>query len=155
MRFSPFGRAQMFAWTSRKLAIAQGRGARVAKREQQRYPLLADQTPAPQPFDADLEARRQDANLRESDQRIRNFHARVWREARRDFQRGTSEQREAIRSAWRAWAGPVTSIYFRYIVDLHTGVMDLRAAAMNKQTSAFRINLARAHRAQQTLELFA
>ena len=152
MRFSPFGHAEGFAWTSRKLAAAQGRGARDAKRAQERYPLLAEQLPIPAPLDADAEAARRDLEMRESEQRIRDFHARVWRQARHDFQQAYPEQKAAIRAGWQAWTGPVTSLYYRYMVDLHLGVMRQRTDAMRARDRAARIKLLSAMQAQNTLE---
>lgn len=52
--------------------------------------------------------------------------ARVWRESCRDARAATRKQRAAIREAWRAWPGPATVLCFRYLVDLHTGVLDQR-----------------------------
>lgn len=130
MRFTRFGKAPRFAWTPRKLAAANGRGARTLKRDQERYPLLADQMEAPPPLNTDLEAKRRDTRMRASEQCLRTFHAGVWRESRRDAQLGTPAQRANIRAAWLAWTGPTTSLYYRYIVDLHTGVMEHRAATM-------------------------
>lgn len=155
MRFAPFGKAHGFTWTSRKLAAAHGRGARAIKRNQDRYPLLADQMPAPEVLDVNMEAQRRDTSMREAEQRLRDFHASVWRAARRDAQGSATAQRDAIRVAWATWTGPVTSIYFRYIVDFHTGVMERRALAMREKTNAVRINLINAHQAQQSMELFA
>lgn len=155
MRFTPFGKAQGFTWTTRKMAAAVGRGVRTLKRNQALYPLLADQMPAPEVLDVNIEAQRRDTSMREAEQRLRDFHASVWRAARRDAQGCTTAQRDAIRAAWATWTGPVTSIYFRYIVDLHTGVMERRALAMREKTNTVRINLNRAHQAQQSLELFA
>jgi hypothetical protein len=152
MRFAPFGRAEGFVWTSRKLAAAHGRSARVVKDIQARYPLLADQLPAPAPLDADAEATRRNLEMRESEQRIRDFHARVWRQARRDFQHAGPEQKAAIRAGWQAWTGPITSLYYRYMVDLHLGVMQQRTDAMRARDRAARIKLLSAIQAQNTLE---
>jgi hypothetical protein len=152
MRFAHYGRAQGFAWTSRKLSAAHGRSSREVKRNQTRYPLLADQMPAPAPLDADAEAARRDQEMRESEQRIRDFHARVWRESRRDFQQASPEQQVAIRAGWLAWTGPVTSLYYRYMVDMHLGVMQQRTDAMRARDRAARIKLLSAMQAQNTLE---
>lgn len=152
MRFARYGRAAGFAWTDRKLAAAQGRAVREVKRTQDRYPLLADQLPAPAPLDANTEAARRDLEMRESEQRIRDFHARVWRQARRDYQQAGPEQQAAIRAGWRAWTGPVTSLYYRYMVDLHLGVMQQRTDAMRARDRAAILKLLSAMQAQNTLE---
>ena len=153
MKFKPYGHSEGFAWTSRKLANAQKRGERVARREQERYPLLADQFPVVEPLNADIEAERRDAMMKASEQTMRDFHARVWRESRRDAQKSTAGQREAIRTAWLAWTGPLTSVYFRYIVDLHTGVVAQRHAIGVQQKNAVRADVWNLLTSQHSLEL--
>lgn len=131
MRFTPYGRADAFAWTSRKLANAAKRGDRIAKREQDRYPLLADQLVKPAQFDADAES------------------------ARRDMQAATLDQQAGIRAAWLAWRGPTTATYFRYIVDLHTGVVEQRSSAHKAREGAIRAEVRRIINQQRFLELEA
>ena len=58
---------------------------------------------------------------------MRALYTRVWRESRRDYFKADVCTREVIRRAWAAWAGPLTCMYFRYVVDLHTGVMEARS----------------------------
>ena len=155
MKFTPFGRAEEFAWNSRKLANASKRGERAAQRERDRYPLLADQAPVVEPFCAEAEAGRRNEQMRRTDERMRNFHARVWRESRRDDQAASTCQRDAIRAAWIAWTGPRTPLYFRYIVDLHTGVNAQRAAAHAAREQNFRAEVFRLVTQQKSLELVA
>ena len=153
MKFAPFGRADGFAWTTRKLANAKKRGERVAQREQERYPLLADQAPEAMPFEADAEAKRRDDQMRRAEQDLRAFHSRVWRESRRDDQAANPGQREAIRAAWIAWTGPRTSVYFRYIVDLHTGIQAQRAEAFTERKQEARTEIIRMATQQKSFEL--
>ena len=153
MKFTSFGRAEGFAWTARKLANAKKRGERVAQREQERYPLLANQAPEVAPFEPDAEARRRDDQMRRAEQDLRTFHSRVWRESRRDDQAANPCQREAVRAAWLAWTGPRTSVYFRYIVDLHTGVQALRAEAFTEHKQATRAEVFRKATQQHSFEL--
>jgi len=155
MRFDRYGRAETFAWTSRKLANATKRGERVANREKERYPLLADQLQKPDRFDADIEAQRRDKLTQSSERNMRDFHARVWRESRRDFQSATPVQQETIRASWLAWRGPLTSTYFRYIVDLHIGVVERRAAAHRARELQIRVETRRIINQQTRLELEA
>lgn len=155
MKFTTFGRADGFAWTARKLTNAKKRGERAALREQERYPLLADQAPAVAPFEADSEAKRRDDQMRRAEQDLRAFHSRVWRESRRDDQAANPDQRKAIRTAWIAWTGPRTSVYFRYIVDLHTGVQARRAAAFTEHKQETRAEVFRLATKQKSLELEA
>ncbi len=153
MKFTSFGRAEGFAWTARKLANAKKRGERVAQREQERYPLLANQAPEVAPFEADAEARRRDDQMRRAEQELRAFHSRVWRESRRDDQAADPGQREAIRAAWLAWTGPRTSVYFRYIVDLHTGIQAQRAEAFTERKQEARAEVFRMATQQHSFEL--
>lgn len=60
---------------------------------------------------------------RGSEQRKRDFYARVWREARRDYFFAEPNIRSVIFEAWKNWAGPRTCIHYRYVVDLHTGIL--------------------------------
>jgi hypothetical protein len=60
--------------------------------------------------------------------------ARLWRESCRDARAATRKQKAAIREAWRAWPGPATVLCFRYIVDLHTGVINLHREAVPMMT---------------------
>lgn len=153
MKFTPFGRAEGFAWTSRKLANAKKRGERAAQREQDRYPLLADQAPEAAPFEADAEAKRRDDQMRRAEKALREFHSRVWRESRKDDQAANPCQREAVRAAWIAWTGPRTSVYFRYIVDLHTGVQAQRSEAFTEHKQESRAEVFRLATQQKSLEL--
>ena len=155
MKYASFWRAESFAWTARKLANAKKRGERIAQREQERYPLLADQAPEAAPFDADTEARRRDRQMHQAEQGLRAFHSRVWRASRRDDQAANPCQREAINAAWIAWTGPRTSPYFRYIVDLHTGVQAQRAAAFTEREQKTRAEVFRLVTQQKSLELEA
>lgn len=136
MRFERKARWGTFAWTPRKRAAAASHGARVQARQQARYPLIADQFAPPPPFDEDAEARiRTDAH-RATEQLHRDFEARVWKESRRDARAATPEQQQAIRKHWQAWRGPATALYFRYVVDLHTGVLERRQQASRTRDRA-------------------
>lgn len=126
MRFTRHPKIELFQWTKRKLALANSWPERQARKLARDYPLISDLLQAPQAFDLEKETEhRQDGQLR-SYRQMRDFDARVWREARRDYFLACDEQRAAIRAAWLAWRGPTTCLYFRYVVDLHTGVMEAR-----------------------------
>lgn len=127
MRFTRYPRVEPFEWTKRKLTLAANRPDREAVKMANTYPLIAALLEPPKPFDLECETERRRLALQRSDQRMRTFHARVWRESRRDFFLASDAQRTMIRSAWREWRGPTTSTYFRYLVDLHTGIMEARS----------------------------
>lgn len=126
MKFTRHERPQRFQWTNRKLSAAQSKARRQAEKVKVRYPLLAEVLPLPTALDIDDESVRRQNAIDEFTFTLRAFHARVWRESRRDYFAGTIEQRASIRNAWTSWRGPTTSLYFRYIVDVHTGVMAAR-----------------------------
>lgn len=136
MRFERKRRWGTFAWTPRKLAAAQSHGARVKARLEQWCSLLSDQFSQPQRFDADVEACIRAQAHQATEQRLRDFEARVWRESRRDARNATAEQQAAIREHWLAWRGPATALYYRYVVDLHTGALDERRELSQAQTWA-------------------
>jgi hypothetical protein len=92
-----------------------------AQRHEQRHPVLASQQ-----FDVD--GVRGDGGS--------DHEARVWRESCRDARTATRKQKGAIRETWRAWPGPATVLCYRYIVDLHTGMLDRRHQATPSRTRA-------------------
>lgn len=148
MRFERKRRWGEFAWTPRKLAAAQSHGERVRARQEKRYPLLADQLPQPAPFDADAEARMRSEAHQQTEQRFRDFEARVWRESRRDARAAPAPQQAAIREHWLSWSGPATALYFRYVVDLHTGVLEQRQQAAKERSQALVAAVLAGQRAQ-------
>lgn len=150
MRFQRCERYECFEWTKRKLAFASNRRSREVTKIEERYPLLAEQIePFTPTFDADNEAHARNARIQSSEARMRALYARVWKESRRDFFRATPEQKQAIREAWLAWTGPVTCLYFRYVVDLHTGVMEQRRAAFKNQRDEWKRQVAQTPKTAQ------
>jgi len=126
MRFQRLARPAPVEWTARKAAAAAARPARQAAKDARAYPLLADQLAPPPPVDLAVERAHRDASAVALMRELRASAARVWREARRDYFAATPAQRAAIAEAWRAWRGPAAALYFRYVVDLHTGVQSAR-----------------------------
>lgn len=127
MRHTPYTRYERFEWTPRKLSAAANRPLRQAQQLRQSMPLLAAVLPQPAPFDAHQERINRQAHITSFEGTMRALHARVWKESRSDYFAATDAQREAIRTGWRQWRGPTTSLYFRYMVDLHIGVMQARS----------------------------
>lgn len=143
MKFKRMERYEDFEWTKRKLAFASNRLNREQSKIDANYPLIADQVaPLTPAFDADNEALARNARIKSSEARMRALYARVWKESRRDFFRATPEQMQAIRDDWRTWRGPLTSMYFRYVVDLHTGVVEQRREAFKQQQMNWRNEVA-------------
>jgi hypothetical protein len=129
MKFDREPRYERFAWTARKLALASKRGERERARDVARYPLLADFIEPSPAFDADAEAARREELTQRAEQRMRDLHARLWREARRDARAASPAQQQEIRERWAAWRGARKATYFRYVVDVVTGVMERRREA--------------------------
>lgn len=139
MRFKRAERYDSFEWTRRKIAFASSRQTREAQRLKTNYPLIADQIELKtKAFDADAEKAQRNARLQRIEANDRSFQARVWRESRRDFFAATDEQKHAIRQAWLDWRGPLTPLYYRYVVDLHTGVDEMRLQKLKSNMAALR-----------------
>lgn len=139
MRFTRCpSRPGSYVWTQRKLAMASSKGERDRAREAARLPLFADQVPAAPRFDLQAETAARQAHQDRSIQSQRDFDARVWREARRDYFAAAPEIRARIRAAWSTWRGPTTCLYFRYVVDEATGVMQRRAEAQRATAAKYR-----------------
>ena len=126
MRFKRYERFEPFQWTDRKVAAALKRPARQAEKLARAYPLFADQLPPPAAVVLEDERAKRDRAALSMNRELRALHARVWRESRRDYFSAPPDQRATIAAAWLAWTGPVTALYFRYVVDLHTGVQAAR-----------------------------
>lgn len=138
--------------TARKLRLMESKPERERKALAAKLPLLADLLPQAAPVDVRAAVQERQRRADASEQRMRSLYARVWRESRRDFFAANPAQQTAIREAWAGWSGPRTCLYYRYVVDLHTGVMaarsekfqreqaearDLRVAAREAQTNLF------------------
>ncbi len=138
MRFERVERYGRFAWTKRKQAMALSRPEREAAKLRKALPLLADQIHAVGVVDLDEEEQARQAHLDRAEQSMRALYARVWRTARQNYFAATEEQREAIRQHWAAWRGPMTCMYFTYVVDVHTGAYEERSRKMREREAAVR-----------------
>lgn len=133
MKFTRTERYGKVTLSQRKITMMLSKPLRESKRLAEKLPLFADQLPAPQAVDVTAETMARQTHLHACEERMRALNARVWRESRRDFFAATSTERAEIRRAWANWTGPTTCLYFRYIVDLHTGVMQQRAETLRAQ----------------------
>lgn len=138
MRFAKTERYEPLNWTDRKKKMAASRPARDLAKARAALPLLAEQLEAAPPVDLDVEAQRRQERLDVAERRMREMTARHWRCARRQYFASTPAQRDAIRSAWLAWRGPLTALYFQYLVDVETGVMQKRTECMRRRDSELR-----------------
>lgn len=154
MRFDRYPcRPGAFAWTPRKLAMASSKAERERAHEQARLPLLADLLPPAPRFDLAAETAARQIQHDKSLQSQRDFTARVWRAARRDYFNASAEVRCEIRSQWQAWRGPATCLYFRYVVDVATGVQQQRVEASRANAAMYRAAAEEYLRAQGGLAL--
>jgi len=153
MKFKRMERFERAAWTQRGLAMATSKPARLAKKLQEKYPLISDQLPAPKPFDADAELSRRQSLLDSTEARQRAHEARCWRKARGNFFRATPDQQEAIRSTWKGWRGPLTAFYFGYVVDVATGEYEARCQRARDKERARSMEIRARERQAQTLQL--
>lgn len=106
-------------------------------RELERYPLLADEIAETQIDIKDAETKR-NALAMASEQRSRDFEARVWKMARCNFFTSSDTTRAAIRAMWSSWTGPKTCTYFSYVVDICTGRFERRSQAAKERDRAIR-----------------
>lgn len=132
MRFQRTQRYGQIEITPRKLRAIEGKPERDRKALAAKLPLLVDVLPEPGPVDVQAEIQSRQRRSDASEQRMRALYARVWRESRRDYFQADATTRAAIREAWAAWTGPITCMYYRYVVDLHTGVQEARSQAFKK-----------------------
>lgn len=148
MKFTRFERYEPVTITDRKRQAF----LRKQERERARYPLFPDQIEQ-RSLESEVERRKMSAQASET--RMRDLWARVWREARRDYWAASEEQREAIRIKWEGWRGGRDPKYFRYVVDVCTGVMEERARQMRERDRELRDRIWASVDAQQAMDLAA
>lgn len=153
MRFTRKVRYEDFNWTPRSLAMAKSKPARQQKKMEDQFPLLAAVLPPPAAFNEEQEFEQRRSRLKRIDAEDRARCARLWRACRRDFFAATDEQKEAIRKAWAAWQGPTTGLYFRYVVDVATGVYEARSNALRAHEAQLRREARARMEAQGSFEL--
>lgn len=133
MKFIRRPRIERITLEGRKAAAFRRRQAR----ELERYPLLAEQIAETQICIEDAEARR-NAQAEASEQRRRDFEARVWKAARRNFFASDEATKAAIRAMWSSWTGPKACTYFSYVVDMYTGEFERRTQVAKERELAIR-----------------
>lgn len=141
-RVDKYGRLEI---TERKLKLIKSKPERQRQALAKKLPLLVELIePAPTvDVDAVIEARQ--SRVDAAERRMRSLYARIWRDARKDYFAADAAIRAAIRVSWDKWTGPRTCSYFRYVVDLETGVMAQRSERFFQQQEAIKANY-RAHR---------
>ncbi|AKM45364.1 hypothetical protein NL30_36620 [Burkholderia contaminans] len=136
MRFDRTVRYEAYVWTPRKEQAFLNRHKRVARKLERDCPLFADQlAPAPE-TDVEAEKALRIARARNSEQRMRDHDASVWRKGRASYFACDPEIRARIMAEWRAWRGPAKPFYFIYVVEKHNGVADERTRRMHAEEVA-------------------
>lgn len=113
MRFKPYGRTA-FEDTPRKRAAL----ARKQQNERRALPLFAAEIGEQQP-EADQVMAERAARWKRNEQRMRDFHASCWRDARQRFYAMPAPQRQAFRRWWNTHACPATCIYFAEFLRMY------------------------------------
>ncbi len=148
MKFARFERYEPVTITERKrLAFL-----RKQERERARYPLFPDQIEQ-RSLESEVDRRKKSAQASET--RMRDLRAKFWREARREYWAATEAQREAIRVMWDGWRGGREPTYFRYVVDVCTGVMEERVRQIRERDRELRAKIWASVDAQQAMDLAA
>ncbi|WP_341743130.1 hypothetical protein [Azonexus hydrophilus] len=124
---------------------------RKKKREQDRFPLFAEEIAANQ-SSWDQEQARREQMSRRIEQEWRDRIAGWWRKGRRMYFAEPLDTRKKIMSAWREWTGPADATYFIYIVELHNGTLAARSSAMNAEHQAARERIVASRTRQLRLE---
>lgn len=149
MRFARVEKYGKLEITERKLKLMKSKPERDRKALAKKLPLLAELIePAPVVDVASVIAVRQSRGDA-AEKRMRNLYARIWRDARKDYFAADAVVREAIRTSWDQWTGPRTCQYFRYVVDVETGVMAQRSACFRRKQEVIEAN----HRAKRDANL--
>lgn len=119
--------------TKRQITMAINKPVRQAKKLQQKAPLLAELITAEpiKDFNAQAEYERRQANFDNGTQKMRNSHARAWREARKRFFELDAETKARIIKEWE-WLTrchmPATAVRFAGLVDRISGDREKRIA---------------------------
>lgn len=114
MRFAPFPRFERPAVTKQRIAAA----ARAIQRERERAGLFVDEL-GPRETPEERVARL-DQEAAAYWQRLRDGHARAWREARRQLYDLPEEQKRAILDVWQRGVYPATPEYLLDLIRRHT-----------------------------------
>lgn len=153
MKFTRVERYGAIDITARKVKLMQNKPHRQHAKMVKKMPLLASLLPSPESVQVDVpaEIRQRQARADASEQRMRALYSRVWRESRRDYFEADAACRAFIRQSWDAWTGPRTCMYYRYIVDLGTGVDDQRREKFRLEQQALRLQRKTEFEAQASL----
>lgn len=141
-------RRERITLEGRKAAAFRRRQAR----ELQRYPLLAAEISETQISIADAESARNALGER-AEQIARDREASVWRRYRAVYFASDERIRNAIKAMWSSWSGPLTCIYFAYVVDVCTGEFDRRANAAIERERNIRRKVRASMGEQKSMEL--
>lgn len=115
MLFDRHPKYDQYQWSPRKLAAAQKKPIKTAKKLQEKIPLFADQVHIPE-FDADAVLAERRERHSSFDLTMRSLKARQWIEARADFFQLSLHQKFYVAVHWAGWKGPRNPSCFGYLV---------------------------------------
>lgn len=139
MRFRRRHKLEAFEWTVRKRAMFEQRGERERARLASAYPLIHEHLPCHNGVTrtADEEAARRAASMKATEQDMRDFVARTWRQARRAYFACPADTRRSIKQEWQRWPGPAEANYFLYVVEKHNGAAEVRRIRIRDAEEVF------------------
>lgn len=146
--------------TQRQITMAINKPVRQAKKLQAKAPLLAEllEEKPLQDFDPEAEYNRRQAKMDRETQSTRNFHAEMWRKARKRFFELDEETQAKVIKEWESLTVypsvkmPATSVGFAGIVDRVSGDQAKRLSKCEAEKQAIIARL-RAEREKQ-LDIF-
>ena len=115
MLFDRHPKYDQYQWSPRKLAAAQKKPIKTAKKLQEKIPLFADQVHIPE-FDADAELAKRRASESSFDDTIRSQKARNWMDVRSEFFALSETEKFYVAIHWAKWCGPRNPLCFGYLV---------------------------------------
>lgn len=136
MKFERYTRYEPLTVTQRRVAAFE----RKLEKERARYPLFSDHVASEQRT-IDAEMTRRQRVIQTTEDRMRSFHAKTWKQSRARFFTLPQDVQAEIRAHWNAWVGPRTSTYFAWTVDRYSGDQDIRVEAAAARQRAHRARL--------------
>ncbi|WP_339536085.1 hypothetical protein [Pseudomonas hunanensis] len=136
MRYKPTPRYEAYHFSDRKRQAF----TRKLRKEQERFPLLAEQI-SEQQHCASVEERLRIERMRDAEARSRAFHAGIWRKVRAMYFALPAEDRSTIRLKWLNWRGPAEPTALAYLIRVHTGEYQAVGVAQREEAAAIRARL--------------
>lgn len=136
MRYKPTPRYETYHFSDRKRQAF----TRKLRKEQERFPLLAEQISEEQ-HSPNVEERLRTERMRDTEARSRAFHASLWRKVRAMYFALPASDRSAVRLKWLNWSGPAEPTALSYLIRVHTGEYHAIGVAQRAEAAAIRSSL--------------